>query len=890
MARDLTWVFELQDQMSDPAEKIAKAIDRVTASLHGASSALDAYSASAARARGNTATLQSQMSAAARVASSFSAAFNGFNAGISNVGGNTGKAAVKGKDPLKVQKDVTEAIKETGRVLSAEEAKKLNIESRSINAQTRHLNAVNRLNSSRLSANSTVDRAARQAEAAANKAIDAQYRQNHAQSRLDWERVQESDRARRVQQRLEERAAAERRRIARSEWDAIYNKKALPTSSSGRGAFSGLMADAFHTFGTIRSLYHGLQSTLSVPLTIGKFAIDSAGFKETAIATLDTVLSKEDMTRFGPAENVYHELTALAEKLRMPVQDIEKSTVSFLSAGFGLSEVPLALQAFTDLASVTNTSPGETFGRLNLAFSQIKGKKKLEAQDLRQVIEQSAQGGVGIQAIYDSIAKNAGLTPDALQDKLDAGGVVESQLAIYSIVDAVRTRLGGEEQKLGSITQKLGNTLPRLMAMLQNRPFMLFRDIGDTKGMESFRSTLENLVDLTSSETEEGRKLKTTIESITGGILENVFGGLAGEDGKKRINEIITGLFDGIKTLKTVFEPVVAVLVKAFNIVAPPVYLIFKSLINLLPILAAIADGFVTVFGWVTTALTPLLYALEIMTGVAGQSNAVVILVKWMTIGLIVVLGVLTAISTVMMAVLAMLAGVAILTMPAWLMWLGIAAAIMTVVVALEWVYKKIQAIGGLSQVLANAKSYWFGNGDLEVTGLPDSKKWEANYQPILSTDEQNSSGLDAYDKFYASGEHSAQGYVDGMHNMEGPIDATGVALGSTAWESLADYNEEKSPSKLFMRSGQYAAQGYSLGLESGQGDVVNAASGLMMSPLPSTAQGLASGKAGGSPITVQIMMKEGVSNAKEFVEQLRKELPGALQDIMEGLALEAGA
>ena len=393
-----------------------------------------------------------------------------------------------------------------------------------------------------------------------------------------------------------------------------YLRAVTRANKTSSGMWRRFSKNAFFAMSNIMMAYHGVVSAMQGPIEVGRLAVDAAGFKETSMVALEAFLG-----RGQEAKEVYEKIVQFAEKLRVPTKQVEQTFVRLLSAGFRLSEVPIAFQGLSDLMSLASQSPLEVLSRMTLALSQIKAKTRLEAQDLRQIIEQAAQSGVGQADIYEAVARKVGISQKKLMQRLEGGATVESSLAIYAIFDAIRERLGGESEKLGEITDRLGDSLPRLISFIKSRPFDLFRDVGKTEGIQDFKSALHSVIDLTSALTDEGAKTKKAMEGLVSDGFSAVFKPFAGPEGKKLIVGMFEALVFVVKKLGGIFKPIGGLMVNVFDALSPLLAGVLEILHGLAPMIAGVGEGFVIVWKpilWVVGMVATLLgKVLQISTG-----------------------------------------------------------------------------------------------------------------------------------------------------------------------------------------------------------------------------------------------------------------------------------
>jgi tape measure domain-containing protein len=203
-------------------------------------------------------------------------------------------------------------------------------------------------------------------------------------------------------------------------------------------------------------------------------------------------------------------------------QEVIKSFKQLLAAGFKKEEVPIAFQAIGDVVALSGMDTAEAFGRMSLAFSQISGKTKLYTQELNQIVEVSSLAGVGRAQIFESIAKNMKVTAKEVPAMMEKG-LIDSGMAIYSILEAVKNRMGGE---LGSGMARQSKTLAGQWSTLKGlaSEFFLTIDQKDLPGVEMLKDVMFRLTKLFDTNTAQGKQFQSVISSAFNFVADAVGG------------------------------------------------------------------------------------------------------------------------------------------------------------------------------------------------------------------------------------------------------------------------------------------------------------------------------------------------------------------------------
>lgn len=486
--------------------------------------------------------------------------------------------------------------------------------------------------------------------------------------------------------------------------DRSMRTLATNLSSSGSSGWRSWSRSAFYAFSNVNMAYDALKSAMSGPLAVGMEAIEAASFRDMSLAVMETYLPDGK-----DAAEVYEKIVGFAEQLRVPTKEVELTFARMLAAGFRLSEVPIAFQGISDVIRGAGLDAQETIGFLSRALGQIKGRAQLNAQDFKQITEQITVAGVGEKDVYAAVASKIGMPAQDLMKQLDEGAQIESSLAVYGIFDAIRTRLARKTGKLGTVTQRMSDSPMNMMKFVASKPFDLFREMGQTEGMQAFVGAMENILYLTSSTTVEGKALKKTIEDITSSGFMAIFGSFKGEDGRQRMLGFFNKMLELIQGLQKIFGPVFTAIATIAAVLAPMFDGMFSALIGILPILGALAQGFIMAFMPLTTVLGFVIGKVGELLQWLGQFESMLWVFKVMgvllgiigmaLVSIAVVMGVITAIS-------------AVLASP----WVLIAAGIFAVIAAIGWLIDKYKQLGeaGISGLISGWLS---GKGAVQSAG-----------------------------------------------------------------------------------------------------------------------------------------------------------------------------
>jgi tape measure domain-containing protein len=244
-----------------------------------------------------------------------------------------------------------------------------------------------------------------------------------------------------------------------------------------------------------------------VGLTFGA-AIDASSFKQTQSKALEILLGNK-----AGGDALLSQATEFARVTPFGTKDVLGITKS-LAQNFAPSEIMNLLSGIGDVGAANNFSP-QILESVTLAVNQIKRRGFLQGDELNQL----ADAGVPVTAMLENLAK-LNNTDLAGVGKLQAQGLISADQAIWSMLEAIRTKVSGGT--LGGFMQVMGQEIPGLLSTLKDVPFTIFQDL-DTAPLKGF---LTNLVKLTDTSSTLGGKFKNAVNRTFGAVLKGVFGPL----------------------------------------------------------------------------------------------------------------------------------------------------------------------------------------------------------------------------------------------------------------------------------------------------------------------------------------------------------------------------
>ncbi len=383
-----------------------------------------------------------------------------------------------------------------------------------------------------------------------------------------------------------------------------------------------------------------------------ELALSATSFKRNAILGLASMLGGAEQ-----AKAMYGQIAKFADTSPFKTQDVTKHYKKLLGAGFAGGETQEILKGLYDVSAL-NDFDTQVVDRMSLAFGQIKGKGKLQTEELNQIVEGSG-GTISRLKVFEQLAKMTGKSTDEIDKQLQKGKI-SADVGIKAIMEVIRTGVSGG--KLGSLMQKMGSeSFVGLVSTIASKLTGLFDSVKIDPFLDGLKSVATVLLGPI------GEKLKTSVTSLMDGIFEALFAGVSGMGGDDAIGRLVNGIADGIAT--------VAVVIKAIA-----------------PYVAAFVSGMIEGFGNVGSVITQVFGRLDM--GKAEASANIMTVIAYAAKGLVYAI---VAISAALVIVMGFLGG-----------FMGVMGALMGVLMTV------IGIVGDLASVIVETLGSAFDLGGLE--------------------------------------------------------------------------------------------------------------------------------------------------------------------------------
>lgn len=329
----------------------------------------------------------------------------------------------------------------------------------------------------------------------------------------------------------------------------------LGTVSDGIGTLGRL---AFGVAGTLGGIALGFAG---ITAHILRATLQMVAFREGAVTTMAVALGGERGPDVAAGETMYTRAQAIARRTPLDERSTLQAQQQVLTAGFRGRAADAVMAASTDIGAA-NASDPTAQGRFVRAVGQIRGKGRLQTEELNQLGEL----GVGRDAVYAAIGRQRGLreTGTALNQRVQrmiAGGQITGDQGVRAVLEAVRTTtsggtLGGLSTRLGGT---LGGSLSNLAGSWQSFVTSIAR-IENLPGVRALADAVRQIGDTLGGANENGQRFQ--------GIFANVINSLGLAIGRINFAKVFATVADTIERVQlgvTKAWPTIQAMVTAFG-------------------------------------------------------------------------------------------------------------------------------------------------------------------------------------------------------------------------------------------------------------------------------------------------------------------------------------
>ena len=343
---------------------------------------------------------------------------------------------------------------------------------------------------------------------------------------------------------------------------SVSSIDALKASLGGAsGAVGGLTRAAGTMTGAVSSAVGGLTRVATVAAsiagagvaigaafggvaaTIGRSVLEMIRFRESAVVTLGTLMrgrgqGREVIARVGGA--AYRQTQALARMTPGNERDVIAARQQLAAGGFRGADEERVLAGSLDVGAL-NAGDSTAQSRFVRALSQIRGRGKLQAEELNQLGEL----GIGRGDVFGAIARQRGLRGDETSQRrqveaLMQRGQITGEEGTNAALSAVQSMTG---ERLGGFARVQGNTLAGSISNLEESIFGLVTSIEGLEqlpGVRALSSTISALGNALNGSSVAGQRLQRAI----GPVINQAAAAFAGVLNPARIE----GFFNALAT------------------------------------------------------------------------------------------------------------------------------------------------------------------------------------------------------------------------------------------------------------------------------------------------------------------------------------------------------
>jgi tape measure domain-containing protein len=299
---------------------------------------------------------------------------------------------------------------------------------------------------------------------------------------------------------------------------------------SGLLAVGGIMATA----GLAAGAAVGGLSVLG-----GKWLVDSMAFRENTLGSLEAMLKSK-----SAAESVFNDAVKFAAKTPFSTSQVADSFQKLVAAGFKPAELQKVMTNLGDFAG----ADAEKLQSAILVMGQIKGKGKLQGEELMQLAER----GLPMGKVLEQLAKQLGKTKDQTQALLSAGKI-NADVGIGAVMSVINDQFGGRMDKAAT-------SLTGLWSTLKSAPEDLLFNPETAKAMEPMVAALKGLLtDVIASfgPTQAGGKLLVDVFKGAAAAIKWIAEALRSVDMKGIFTRLSTVAGEVMPKIRKLFDDVI---------------------------------------------------------------------------------------------------------------------------------------------------------------------------------------------------------------------------------------------------------------------------------------------------------------------------------------------
>lgn len=304
------------------------------------------------------------------------------------------------------------------------------------------------------------------------------------------------------------------RRIS-SAWNGVHR-----SMTNSRSAMQGMV-----------SQMAGLTALAAGVGYAGKTVLDAAGLREMQITQISTLLKEKDPSKVKASVDWINRFADTTPFTDSQTMGLVRRTMGY---GFNYSQMQGIVRIVGDAANLSADDPADASfraGAVIRALGQIKSKGKLMQQEVNQIAEH-------IPGVTTALDRAFG--GGANRMKLQMKGQISSGKALSVILQAMDQSYGGGMEIQAQ--QLLG-----LASTLKSRPQRVMGMLTDLGGLEQPKRFFRNLVNLTDSSRDPGKRLLNNLATTGKRAVDAIFGPLADATEGGRAEQLVTRITEKLE-------------------------------------------------------------------------------------------------------------------------------------------------------------------------------------------------------------------------------------------------------------------------------------------------------------------------------------------------------
>lgn len=269
-----------------------------------------------------------------------------------------------------------------------------------------------------------------------------------------------------------------------------------------------------------------------------KDAIHSAAWEQTNTMAFKSLLGSAEA-----AEDMMGKVKSFGMQFAIPIADVAKSYQNMLQAGIKPVNLPIIMEAATDVQARTG---GQTkASEITDAFAQIQGKGQLTSRSLMAFSRVLGEGG------FDILGKKLGMNVHGFREfqKALEQTNVSAAAGSKALLETMAQTFGG---KLGVASREAATTWEGVTTNMGNAWEIFTGQLAKTQAFKDLSQIVLNITNLFDENSESGRKLASQFKAITDKVDE-FLAPLAAPGGLEKFIDHMENLLGTVITMVEIF-------------------------------------------------------------------------------------------------------------------------------------------------------------------------------------------------------------------------------------------------------------------------------------------------------------------------------------------------